>query len=231
MALRHSGRRVAVLFSGCGVFDGAEIHEASAALVALTRAGIQPRMFAPDKPQHHVINHIGGVEMDGQERNVLLESARIARGDIKPLKELLVTDFDALIIPGGFGAAKNLCDFAIKGPDFQVDPEVKTILTDFQEKKKPIGLCCIAPVIAAKLFQCKVTVGSDKEGDDWPYAGTAQAIQSMGAQHEVHGLDSVCVDDCARIVTSAAFMCNAPFHKIHDNVALMVNKTLDMINE
>ncbi|EGD77833.1 hypothetical protein PTSG_08924 [Salpingoeca rosetta] len=227
MALRHAGRRVAVFLSGCGVYDGAEIHEASAALVSITRAGAKPTIFAPNKAQMHVIDHTTGNEMK-EERNVLLESARIARGDVKPMAEFAADQFDALIVPGGFGAAKNLCDFAVKGADCTVDSEVEAAVRSFHDTKKPMGFCCIAPVIPAKLFKGKVTVGLE-EGDDWPYAGTAEAIRTMGATHEPHDLSSVCVDDGNNIVTSAAFMCNAPFHQIHDNVAAMVNTTLDRI--
>lgn len=142
-------------------------------------------MFAPNKPQLHVVNHLTGEPAEKETRNVLVESARIARGDILPLDKLSVTAFDAVIFPGGFGAAKNLSSFALDGASMTVDPEVASVLTQFHAARKPIGLCCIAPVLAARVLPgVSLTVGSEEEeGGVWPYAGTAKAIVAMGGTH------------------------------------------------
>jgi enhancing lycopene biosynthesis protein 2 len=177
--------RVAVVLSGCGVYDGSEIHEASACLVHLSRHGADVSMFAPDKPQLHVINHLKGEPTEGETRNVLVESARIARGSITSLAELKVDSFDAVVFPGGFGAAKNLCTFATENANMTVDGEVERIINEFIKAKKPLGFTCIAPVLASKVIPgVELTVGMDKDDNGkWPYAGTAEAVQAMGSKH------------------------------------------------
>ncbi|KPP66570.1 ES1 protein, mitochondrial-like [Scleropages formosus] len=197
--------RVAVVLSGCGVYDGTEIHEASAyvfrsvvkavreavsiflmasVLVHLSRGEAQVQMFAPNISQMHVIDHCKGQPSE-ESRNVLSESARIARGNISDLAQLKVSDHDAVIFPGGFGAAKNLSTFAVDGKDCKVIEDVERVLKDFHKAGKPIGLCCISPVLAAKVLPgVEVTVGYEEEaGGRWPYAGTAEAITSLGAKH------------------------------------------------
>uniref|UniRef100_UPI00358E0388 putative glutamine amidotransferase-like class 1 domain-containing protein 3B, mitochondrial isoform X3 n=1 Tax=Myxine glutinosa TaxID=7769 RepID=UPI00358E0388 len=140
----HSGRplgapRVAVVLSGAGVYDGSELHEASAVLVHLSRGGAKVKIFAPNIPQMHVVDHTKGQPVEGETRNVLVESARIARGNIDELKQLSVSEHDAVIFPGGFGAAKNLSSFAVDGPACKVEPEVERILKEFHKAQKPIG--------------------------------------------------------------------------------------------
>nr|CAD7256989.1 unnamed protein product [Timema shepardi] len=173
-----SGSKVAIVLSGSGVFDGTEVHEASAILVHLTRAGAEPVCYAPDIPQMHV-----GSPVEGESRNVLAESARIARGAIKPLAELKASSVDAVIFPGGFGAAKNLSDWAVRGKDCTVLPDVERVLKDFHASKKPIGLCCISPVLAAKVLPgTTLTLGqNDNKSGKWPYAETIEGASSLGA--------------------------------------------------
>ncbi|RDD41941.1 ES1 protein-like protein, mitochondrial [Trichoplax sp. H2] len=197
-------KKIALVLSGCGVFDGSEIHEASA--------------------------------------NVLQESARIARGNIAALDTLVANDYDAIVFPGGFGAAKNLSTVAVKGPDCEVNDEVQRVIVDFHKLKKPMGFCCIAPTIVAKVLGTgEVTVGQSKNDDGkWPYADTAQAIEKMGAKHvdtapnfmtDKHLLNcfhEIHVDQENRVVTTAAFMCDADFHVVHDGVAAMVQTVLKM---
>merc|ERR1711962_552173 len=169
---------------GSGVYDGSEIHEASATLVSLSRSKASHQVYAPDIPQMHVINHTSGEEMS-ETRNVLVESARIARGKIEALDKLDVGDYDAVVFPGGFGAAKNLSNFAVKQTEMTVDEDVSKVINDFHSAGKPIGLCCIAPVLAAKCVSgCEVTVGMDTEQDGrFPYAGVSGAINAMGGKH------------------------------------------------
>jgi len=226
-----AGHKVGVVLSGCGVYDGTEVHEAAAVLAALTRHGAEPVMFAPDKKQAHVINHTAGSEID-QERNVLVESARIARGSVSPLSELKSTDVSAVVFPGGFGAAKNLSDFGFKGADMDVDHEVKRILTELHEAGKPQALCCIAPIIAAKVLGeagVKVTLGNTGAEGDWPYQGAIEAAKSFGADVELMNVDEVCVDAKNKVVTSPAYMYNGKFHQIQDGVSKMVDKLVELL--
>lgn len=226
-----SNARVAVVLSGCGVYDGTEIHEASACLVHLSRGGAQVGMFAPDINQMHVIDHTKGAPQDGETRNVLCESARIARGKIAALSELKAGDFDAVVFPGGFGAAKNLSTFAVDGPNMKVNVDVERVLKEFHSSKKPIGLCCIAPTLAAKvLSSISVTVGSDQEeGGRWPYAGTANAIKQMGAKHVKANVTESVVDLENKIVTTPAFMCETELHEIFDGIGDMIHNLLRLV--
>ncbi|XP_061783794.1 glutamine amidotransferase-like class 1 domain-containing protein 3, mitochondrial [Nerophis lumbriciformis] len=221
-------KRVAVILSGCGVYDGTEIHEASAVLVHLSRAGAKVQMFAPNADQMHVVNHSEGKPTE-EKRNILQESARIARGDVTDLAKLDVSAFDAVIIPGGFGVAKNLSDWAVKNKNFTVKPGVVKILQDFHKSGKPLGLCCISPVLAAKILPgCELTVGHDTESDMWPHAQTACALKEMGCKHVNKDVDQAHVDVKHKLVTTPAFMGNAPFHKVFDGIGVMVQETLKL---
>jgi enhancing lycopene biosynthesis protein 2 len=226
---RMASQRVAVILAGSGVYDGTEIHEASATLVALSRANAQVSMFAPDKEQLHAIDHTKGAPHDNT-RNVLQESARIARGKVEPLDVLDQSNFDALIVPGGFGAAKNLSDWALKGPDCTVDITVEKIIKSFHENKKPMGFCCIAPHLAAKVIPgCSLTVGSaDSQGGKFPYAEVAGAIESLGCKHVETTVSEAHIDEDNKIVTTAAYMCETAVHEIHDGVAKMVNEVIKL---
>lgn len=164
----------AVVLSGCGVYDGSEIGEAMMTLLAIEEAGCAYVMFAPDKPQFRVMNHLDGTGMS-ETRNVLTESARIARGNVKPLVQYDPGQFDGLVFPGGFGAATNLCDFAVKGADMTVDAQVADAVAATRKAGKPLAAMCIAPVILGKLIEgVKVTVGHDKDTDE--------ALRRMGAE-------------------------------------------------
>jgi len=224
--------KVALVLSGCGVYDGSEVHEASACLVHLSRAAATVSMFAPDVKQMHVIDHTKGEPLE-QERNVLVESARIARGKIAPLADLKAADFDAVIFPGGFGAAKNLSDFAVKGPELTLIPDVDRVMAEFHGAAKPIGLCCIAPVLAAKALGSKgveVTMGSEsEEGGKWPYAGATGAAKALGATHVAKDTaDAAHVDAKNKVVTAPAYMCETAVHEIFDGIGKMVEGVLKL---
>jgi len=226
-----AGQKVAVVLAGCGVYDGTEVHEAAAVLAALTKHGAEPVMFAPDKGQAHVVDHTAGSEMS-QERNVLKESARIARGAVSPLTDLKAADVSALVIPGGFGAAKNLSDFGFKGADMSVDGEVSRILSEFHSAGKPQALCCIAPILAAKVLGqsgVTITLGNCGPESDWPYQGSIEAAKSFGANVELKNVDEVCVDSKNKIVTSPAFMYNGKFHEIQNGVGKMVDELVKLL--
>uniref|UniRef100_A0A8V0YK93 Glutamine amidotransferase like class 1 domain containing 3A n=1 Tax=Gallus gallus TaxID=9031 RepID=A0A8V0YK93_CHICK len=244
-ARRPRGARVAVVLSGCGVYDGTEIHEASAILVHLSRGGAEVQMYAPDVPQMHVVDHSKGQPAEAESRNVLVESARIARGKITNLAKLTTVDHDAVIFPGGFGAAKNLSTFAVDGKDCKVNREVERVLKDFHKAGKPIGLCCISPVLAAKVLSgAEVTVGhEEEEGGKWPYAGTAGAIKELGGKHCVKEVASSSdsqavfsltsfyeahVDTKNKVVTTPAFMCETELHNIFDGIGAMVKNVLKL---
>jgi enhancing lycopene biosynthesis protein 2 len=214
--------RAAVVLSGCGVFDGSEIHEAVSVLLHLSRHGAAVQCFAPDKAQMHVVNHATGQPSTGEVRNVLVESARIARGNIKPLAQLRAADFDCVVFPGGFGAAKNLCDFAVRGVDMQVDPDVQRVVKEFHSSGKPVGMCCISPVIGAKVLGTRaggpgaaVTIGNDEQ--------TAAAISSWGSRNVVHPVTAAHTDPANSLVTSPAYMYgDAPIHEVYEGIGLMV---------
>jgi len=215
-------KKVAVILSGCGVYDGAEIHESVLTLLRLDQRGAQVQCFAPNIPQLHVVDHYSGDEMD-ETRNVLVESARIARGKIKDVRELHVGDFDALILPGGFGAAKNLSDFAISGALCTVQPDVLTATQSFAKAGKPVGLMCIAPALAAKIFGDGVhcTIGSDHE--------TAAALQQMGAMHEECPVEEIVIDEKHRLVSTPAYMLAGSISAAASGINKLVDRILEMV--
>ena len=218
--------RVAVCLSGCGFMDGAEIHESVATLVALDRAGAEIVCCAPDKPQAAVVDHRTQQPLHDQRRNVLTESARIARGAIKPVTQVRAADVDALIFPGGFGAAKNLCTFADNGPDCDVDPGVEALITSMLEAKKPIGAICIAPAMLARVLgknkiQAKVTIGRDP--------GTAAAINRMGAKHCECSTTDAITDDEHKIVTTPAYMTGDGPADVFAGIEKLVSEVLRLI--
>ncbi|XP_028655424.1 glutamine amidotransferase-like class 1 domain-containing protein 3, mitochondrial [Erpetoichthys calabaricus] len=222
-------KRVAVVLAGCGVFDGSEIHEASAVLVHLSRSGAEVSIFAPNIDQMHVIDHVKGNPTE-EQRNVMVESARLARGNIHDLAELQVNELDAIIFPGGFGVAKNLCSWAVDGNKCTVNDLVKSTLLAFHNAKKPIGLCCISPVLAAKVFPgCEVTVGHDTNSDGrFPDCSTASSIEELGCKHICKNVNEAHVDEKNKIITTCAFMCKAPLHEIFDGVGVMVQEVLKL---
>lgn len=214
--------KIGVLLSGCGVFDGAEIHESVLAMLALDRAGAEIICMAPNIEQYHVINHLTQEEM-AEKRNVLVESARIARGEIKDLKEVKGADLDGLILPGGFGAAKNLSDFAFKGAESTVHPEVKRILQEMSAAKKPIGAICISPAALAKALADKkpeVTIGNDK--------GTAEAIETMGAKHKTCNVDMIHLDAANNVVSTPAYMLGPGIKEVAVGIEKLVNKVVEL---
>ncbi|WP_027896475.1 isoprenoid biosynthesis glyoxalase ElbB [Zestomonas thermotolerans] len=214
-------KKVAVILSGCGVFDGAEIHESVITLLRLDQRGVQVQCFAPNVAQLHVINHLTGEEVP-ESRNVLVESARIARGNVKDVREAKVEDFDALIIPGGFGAAKNLSDFALKGADCTVQPDVLALGRAFAAAGKPIGLICIAPSLAARFYGEGVicTIGNDPD--------TAAALEKMGAVHEECVVGDVVEDAQRKLVTTPAYMLAQSISEAAAGINKLVDRVLEL---
>ena len=213
-------KKIAVVLAGNGVFDGAEIHEATLTLYSIIKNGATYDVFAPNIDQHHVINHITGDEMP-EKRNVLIESARIARGKISDLANFKAGNYDALIFPGGFGVAKNLCSFAFDGANCSVNPDVERAIRSMVEQKKPIGALCIAPVLLAKILgDVNLTIGQDK--------GTAEAIKTMGATHKETTHGEVIIDQKYKLVTTPCYMLDANIGQIGDGANNIVKAIIDL---
>ncbi len=194
-------KKIGVVLSGCGVYDGSEIHEAVVTLLALDKRGAEAVCCAPDVPQMHVVDHLTGQPAAGQTRNVLTESARIARGKVRDVAAVKAAELDGLILPGGFGAAKNLCDFATSGPDCQVNADVARLVREVHAQGKPVGAVCIAPALLARVLgqeTPQLTIGKD--------AGTAAALEKMGARHVECPVTEMVVDRQLKLVTSPAYM-------------------------
>lgn len=217
-------KKVGVLLAGCGVYDGAEIHEAVLTLLALEKQGAEAVCMAPDKPQLHVINHLTG-EVADEQRNVLVESARIARGKVKNLATVTADDLDALVMPGGFGAAKNLSRFAVDGPAGEVDPEVRRLVEAMFEAGKPIGLICISPAVGAQILGKKgveVTIGTDPD--------TASAVQSCGAVHFNCGVTEIHTDKQRKVVSTPAYMLGQNVLEVSKGIEKLVQKVVEWIS-
>jgi enhancing lycopene biosynthesis protein 2 len=215
--------KTAVVLSGCGVYDGAEIHEAVMTLWAIERHGGTYQVFAPNVMQHHVINHITGDTMH-ESRNVLTESARIARGKIRALTDYRADEFDALIFPGGFGVAKNLCTYAFDGTECHVDRVVEGAIRSTHRAGKPVGALCISPVLIARVLgDVTVTIGND--------AATAADISSLGGRNEDRGHGEVTVDREKRIVSVAAYMIPATLSEIALDAEAVVKAIKELIGE
>ncbi len=214
-------KKIAVILSGCGVYDGAEIHEATLSLLAIAQQGATYSIFAPNIDQHHVINHITGEEMP-ETRNVLIESARIARGNISDLKNYNPADFDSLLLPGGFGAAKNLSSFAFEGPDCSVNPDVEKAVIETVKAEKPLGALCIAPAVIVRIFKdAEVTIGQD--------SGTASAIEKMGGKHTNTTHGEIVYDEKYKLVTTPCYMLDANIIQISQGAENVVKKLIELI--
>ena len=218
-------KKVGVLLAGCGVYDGSEVREAVLTLLALEKAGAQYICMAPDREQLHVINHLTGKEAEGETRNVLVESARIARGDIEDVASIGADDIDALVVPGGYGAAKNLSRFAVDGPDGEVDPSVRRLMEEMFEARKPIGLICIAPAVGAQVLGkagIEVTIGNDAE--------TAEAIEKCGARHVNRTVTEIHTDQERRIISTPAYMLGQNVLEVSKGIEKLVQTLVDWTN-
>lgn len=215
-------KKIAILLSGAGVFDGSEIHESVLTLLCLTQAGATYQCFAPDIQQAHVVNHLTGEVDENASRNVLVESARIARGEILATEKLNINEFDGLIIPGGFGAAKNLCNFAFVGASNELNPQVKTFISTFIAANKPVGFICISPVMIPLLYEqgAKGTIGTDQ--------ATAEAFNQMGGQHTNSPVDGIIVDEQHKIVSTPAYMLAENIAQAYEGINKLVKKIIEL---
>lgn len=212
-------KKIGVVLSGCGVYDGAEIHEAVITLLAIARSGAQAVCFAPDKTQTDVINHLNGEAMAGS-RNVLIEAARITRGEIQPLASAQAEDLDALIVPGGFGAAKNLSNFASQGVECQVDNDLIVLAQAMHQSGKPLGFMCIAPAMLPKIFNfpLRITIGTDID--------TGEVLEAMGAEHIPCPVDDIVVDEENKVVTTPAYMLAQNIAEAATGIEKLVSRVL-----
>jgi len=217
-------KKIGIILAGCGVYDGSEIQETVLTLLAVERRNAQAVCFAPDASQADVVNHLKS-QPEGAGRNALAESARIVRGEIKPLAQAKAEELDALIIPGGFGVAKNLCDFAAKGKDCTVLPELEALIKAMYAAKKPMGFACIAPVIAAKVLGKEgitLTIGSEQ-------SETAAAIRAMGAQTKARNADQTWADTAHKIVSTPAYMEAKSITPVYLGIETMTHEVIALI--
>jgi enhancing lycopene biosynthesis protein 2 len=218
--------KIAVCLSGCGFMDGSEIHEATLSLYHLDRHGVEVLVFAPDIPQQDVVDHLTGKTILGKSRNVLLEGARIARGAIHPLSSLRAEELDSLILPGGYGAAKNLSSFAREGVEGRVLPELQQALQELNGSGKPIGAICISPVLVAMAFRGTeisplLTIGEDPS--------TAEAIETLGGRHTTRGVEEIAFDSENRIVSTPAYMYEARISEVSIGIGKLVDQIVSLI--
>jgi enhancing lycopene biosynthesis protein 2 len=222
--------KIAVVLSGCGVYDGSEAAETTSMLIHLSKAKVPVAVFAPNKQQAHVINHVNGEPMENELRDVMEEGARFVRGNVNDLSLLSANIFDGVLFPGGFGAAKNLCTYAIDGKNMKVDEIVKRVILDFHDNGRPIGMCCIASVLAAKLIPgCEVTLGQEANTDGkWPHNSAVQAVKEMGAVHVNKEANEVHVDNKNKLVTTPALLCDTDLHEVFTGIGRMIDQVIEL---
>lgn len=218
-------KRIGVVLSGCGVMDGAEVQESVLTLLAIDREGAQAECMAPNMQQMHVIDHLTNKEVQGEKRNVLVESARIVRGNIRDIRDIKAETIDALVFPGGYGAAKNLCDFAVKGENCHVQSDVVRLAREMIRAKKPIGVVCIAPAMLAKVAQelgilIKLTIGNDVD--------TAATLRKMGIQHVDTPATDIMVDEEHKIVSTPAYMLAQRISEAATGIEKLVKTVISM---
>ena len=218
-------KKIGVVLSGCGVFDGAEIHESVITLLAIDRAGAQAVCMAPDVDQMHVVNHLTGEVSDREKRNVLVEAARIARGEIKDITTVKADELDAIVFPGGFGAAKNLSSFAVKGENCDVHPEVLRLVKEFAAKKKPQAALCIAPAMMAKIYEDALnkptlTIGNDKD--------CSSKIETMGSTHQECSARDFVFDKQNSVISTPAYMRGQSISEVAEGIEKTILQLLKM---
>ena len=217
-----SAKRVGVVLAGCGFLDGAEIQEATLTLLALDQRGAEIVAMAPDIPQMHVVDHQAQSPSEEARRNVLTESARIARCEIQDIASVDPSELDAIIFPGGFGAAKNLCSFAVEGPEGSINPDVANMIKAMRKANKPLGFMCIAPALAAFAlghdYGVTLTIGND--------ADTAAGLEALGAKHQDCPVDEIVFDEANRVVSTPAYMLGPSIAHIHRGIDKLVEKVI-----
>jgi len=225
--------KIGILLSGCGVYDGAEIQEAVMSMLAVKEAGADYQCISVNKNQHHVINHLTGEEME-EQRNMMVESARIARGDIKEISEINPSNIDALIIPGGFGSAKNFTTWAFDGPDGEILPEVKLLIVNMINAGKPIAALCVSPIIIAKALEGsdlhpQLTLGTSQEKSPYNIKDFHAGVEQTGAKAVEKTINNILVDEKLKIVTAPCYMMDANVLDIRNNSKQAIEALLKLI--
>jgi enhancing lycopene biosynthesis protein 2 len=225
--------KVAIIFSGSGVYDGTEIQEGVFTLLSLKKAGAEAVCFAPDIDQHHVINHLTGDEMP-EKRNVLVESARIARGEIRSMEQFNAAELDALVIPGGFGAAKNLTKWAFSGPDGEINPHVRDAIVAMVQAKKPIAGLCMGPTVIARALkgtgiEATLTVGTTAKASPYEIEAISGGMEKAGAKAVMKTVDEIAVDEENKIVSAPCYMMEADILQVRNNVQKTIDALIDLI--
>lgn len=218
--------RVAVVLSGCGYLDGAEVQEAVLSLYFLDRAGAKVRCFAPARPHMHVVDHVTTDAMPEEQRCVRRESARISRGQVEALEAFSVVDFDALVLPGGYGVAKNLSSFATQGAQGALEPSFERVLLAAIEAQLPTAAICIAPAILAMALKkagksATLTIGQDPQ--------VAAAIESLGVKHQVCQAGEAVIDARAKIVSTPAYMLDSCPKDVGAGIESAISKVLSWV--
>ncbi len=227
-------KTILVLLSGSGVYDGSEIHESVLSLLAIKESGQTYQCAAPNIDQHHVVNHLNGEEM-AESRNVLIESARIARGNVLDLAEVGHDNYDALLMPGGFGAAKNWSKWAFDGPNGEILPDVRRIVLEFVSHGKPIAGLCMSPTTIAKAlegssFKAKLTVGTSSESSPYDIEGISAGVTAAGALSEMRSVHELSVDEKNKIVTTPCYMMDASISDVNKGIRLAVSRLIELID-
>jgi enhancing lycopene biosynthesis protein 2 len=226
-------KKVAILLAGCGVFDGSEIQESVLLMLSIKDNGGSYQCFAPSIEQYHVLNHITGEEIN-EKRNVLIESARIARGNIKDLKDYNSLDFDALAIPGGFGDAKNLTTWAFQGSQCEINQDVKNAIVSTVTNKKPILGLCMGPTVIAKAiensnFSATLTIGTTKEDSPYDINEIKTEVEKLGSTHIEKGISEIAIDNTNRIISAPCYMLEADISQVNNNIRLAVNELFTLM--
>ncbi|PWL27151.1 MAG: isoprenoid biosynthesis protein ElbB [Fluviicola sp. XM-24bin1] len=225
--------KIGVLLSGCGVYDGAEIHEATLTLLSIAEIGAEAVCLSVDRDQHHVVNHTNGEEMN-EKRNMLVEAARIARGNISNINEVNPADIDGLVIPGGFGSAKNFTSWAFEGPDGSILPEVKLLIVNMLNVGKPVAALCVSPVVMAKALEGSdikpnMTIGSDQEESPYDIPGFSGGLEATGATTEMKTVREILVDAENKIITAPCYMMESNILDVRKNVRSAVEALRDLV--
>lgn len=226
--------KVGILLSGSGVYDGSEIHETVFSLLAVSEHGGEALFMAPSVNQMHVVNHLSGEEMS-ETRNVLIESARIARGDIEDIVNITSADFDALIIPGGFGTAKNHTTWAVNGPNTEINSDVKRVILETINAEKPLVALCMAPTTVAKAlegsnFHSYLTVGTDKEKSPYDIKAISEGLNATGSKSKMCSIKEICIDEKLKIISAPCYMMEASPLEVRDNIKKAVDAMVNLMN-
>ncbi|MCC5928324.1 MAG: isoprenoid biosynthesis glyoxalase ElbB [Cyclobacteriaceae bacterium] len=225
--------KIGVILSGCGVYDGSEIHEAVFTLLSIAERNAEAVCYAPNADQHHVVNHLTGDEMP-EKRNVLTESARIARGEIKDIAQFDADNLDALVIPGGFGAAKNLTKWAFKGPEGEIEPDVKSAIAAMVLKNKPVAGLCMGPTVIAKALEgtgikSTLTVGSTEAPSPYEIAAISEGMEKTGASAVMKTIHELAIDKENKIITAPCYMMEAGIVEVRNNIKMAIDALVDMV--